>query len=202
MIHEALGPQFHEMTGAEFEEQPGTWFHGTQHGTIGHEGGSFHVGSRAAATAALASRINMSYVRPEHHAEVIGSHPTAQIHAGRIVSPMTNQPRIHPSRGEGSRWEVREGIPRGELAEWKRRSPAEAMSDVRANAIEHAIRTRGQKMRQGIYYVNASEGAEEHEPISAIVPHRAGFKTHRDYVGEALVQGKNVPQHIRDEHGL
>lgn len=203
MSHEALGPQFHEMTRGEFEQQPGTWWHGTQSGVIGHQGQSFHVGSRAAASEALAARIGRQHVPQEHQGEIISSHPTAQIHSGRIVSPMTNRPEISPSRGPGNRWEVREGIPRGEMADWPRRHPQEAMSDVRANAVEGGIRTRGQKMRRGIYYVNAGEGTHSGEsPISAIVPNRAGFKTHHDYVSEALAQGKNVPQHVRNVYGL
>jgi hypothetical protein len=95
---------------------------------------------------------------------------------------------------------VREGIPRGEMAEWKRHSPHEVMSDVRANAIERAVRTKGQKMRQGIYYVNASEGSHEDLPVSAIVPSRQGFKTHKDYVTEAHARGAQIPEHVLKEY--
>lgn len=186
-----LGTQFHEMTPEEFGQQRGTWFHGTPTGIIGHHGGSFHVGSKGAATEALNARVhfgrgsdNSSFVaRPE-------------VVAGRITSPMTNRPEIHHSRGPGTNWNVREGIPRGEMAEWSRRSPTEAMSDVRANAVEAGLRTKGKPMRRGIYYVNASEGAQEQNPISAIIPNRAGFKTHEDHIIEAMGQGKKVPDHV------
>ena len=188
------GTQFHEMTRGEFESQPGTWFHGTQTGHIGHQESSFHVGSRAAATEALAARIGKQYVHPDNRAAVIQGHPSAQIYGGRITAPMSNKPMIHPSRGPGGSWQVREGIPRGAMEDWKRRSPTEAMSDVKANAVEHGIRTKGQKMRKGIYYVNASEGSHEENPISAIVPNRAGFKTHEDHLVEARAAGKKIPK--------
>lgn len=204
MSHDALShQQFHEMTSSEFEAHPSVWWHGTQTGDIGHQGGSFHVGSRDAAATALAARIHSQYVPREDVGRVVQGHPTAKLVAGHIVSPMTNTPRLSPRRREGmSKWEVAAGIPRGEMTDWSRYDKSEPMSDVRANAVEAGLRKSGRPMRRGMYYVNASEGAHEDVPISAIVPNRAGFKTHRDYVHEALAQGKNVPQHVRDEHSL
>jgi hypothetical protein len=74
------------------------------------------------------------------------------------------------------------------------------MSDVRANAVESGLRKKGQKMRRGIYYVNASEGSQEDVPVSAIVPHRRGFKTHEDYIIEARAQGKRIPEHVIQQY--
>jgi hypothetical protein len=69
------------------------------------------------------------------------------------------------------------------------------MSDVRANAVQSGLKAKGQKMRRGIFYVNAAEGTHVHdEPISAIVPNRAGFKTHEDYLVQARSQGKKIPK--------
>jgi hypothetical protein len=78
------------------------------------------------------------------------------------------------------------------------------MSDVRANAVQAGLKAKGQKMRRGIFYVNAAEGAykpeDEREHISAIVPHRSGFKTHEDYVTEAHQRGEQIPEHVRKEY--
>jgi hypothetical protein len=188
------------MTREEFESQPGTWWHGTQSGIIGHQGGSFHVGTRHAAVEALSARIGKQAVPQTQQGQVIRSHPSAELYGGHITAPMVNTPRLSSSRGPGSRWEVAAGIPRGEMADWPRMSRHEPMSDVRANAVESGLRKKGQQMRRGIYYVNASEGSQEDVPVSAIVPHRQGFKTHEDYVIEARAQGKRIPEHVIQQY--
>jgi hypothetical protein len=200
---EHLGSQFHEMTREQFEAQPGTWFHGTPTGIIGHAG-SFHVGTKQAATEALRGEVGKPrwFTNREGKASY-GSNPS--VIGGRIVGPMANTPRVDPSRGPGDRWNYREGIPWGHMTEWSRRSPHEVMSDVRANAIESAIKTRGQTMRQGIYYVNAAEGANDPEkdptlPVSAVLPNRQHFKTHEDYIIGARAQGKQVPGHVLQQY--
>jgi hypothetical protein len=201
MSAEALNPrQFHEMTRGEFESQPNLWWHGTSTGIIGHQGESFHVGSRHAAVDALSARVagHGGLGSQAEREERIKQAPGAELYGGHITAPMMNTPRIHPSRGPGSDWHIREGIPRGEMADWPRRSSTEPMSDARANAVQSGLKTKGQKMRRGIFYVNAAEGAhrpkDEREHISAIIPNRAGFKTHEDYLVQARAQGKKIPK--------
>lgn len=200
---DGLGPQFHEMTREEFESQPGTWFHGTPTGIIGHAG-SFHVGTRQAATEAMRGEVGKPrWFTNREGKQAYGSNPS--IIGGRITAPMTNTPHADPSRGPGNRWSYREGIPWGEMTEWPRRSSHEVMSDVRANAVESALKTRGQSMHRGIYYVNAAEGVNDPEkdrtlPVSAIIPNRQGFKTHEDYIISARQQGKKIPQRALADH--
>lgn len=214
-----LGQQFHEMTSDEFAKQPGTWFHGSPNGQIGAHGGSFHVGSELAAAEALGPRIATGKYRTKTRIGTIqkvkqaakamqqsprmiesprgGSYyaDNPGITAGRIDGPMTNTTKLASSRGPGrGKWEVRQGIPRGALEDWKRHNSTEPLPDIRANAVENGIRKSGRTMRQGMYYVNAAEGAQEDHPISAILPNRKHFKTHEDYLVEARAQGKSIPK--------
>lgn len=218
---EHLGTQFHEMTRDEFEQQPGTWFHGSTTGQIGHAG-SFHVGTKLAAAEALGARIDRGKFRTKtpvgtmrrvqssikasqkdprfvttSTGKAYSDNPTFT--GGRIVGPMTNTPKIHSSRGPGNRFEIKEGIPWGAMEDWQRKSPNEAMSDVRANAVERGAKTSGRLLRRGMYYVNAAEGGgrpestPEHEYISAVLPNRQHFKTHEDYLVDAREAGKKIP---------
>lgn len=202
------GRQFHEMTRDEFESQPGTFFHGHPTGNFnwdpdGRQG--FHVGSKQAATDAVVARVGTSgkatiyaggqrsgptfpgkYVpvndpeRPYHKSEAV-AHPE-HLRGGRIVSPMVN----------GRNWLGRYGgHGNGYVGDMH------DSGDVRANAKASEIITKGQKMRQGIFYENQAEDAGS---ISAVLPSRQSFKTHEDLIIEARARGLDVPRHVLKEY--
>lgn len=194
--HEYLhGEQFHEMARHEFEAQPGTMFHGHPTGNFnwdieGRPQG-FHVGTRRAAEEAVTARaayggysdrtkISAPY-KPTRTETQEGSMTTLgrwqahkeQVRGGRIVSPMVNSPQHLGSYGKGDPGDMHDS------------------GDSMANGRVHAINTRGQKMRQGIYYMNASE---DEGSVSAVLPTRQSFKTHEDYLVEARAQGHTIPK--------
>jgi hypothetical protein len=198
--------QFHEMTRDEFESQPGTFFHGHPTGNFnwehpqGHSG--FHVGTKQAATDAVVSRAGFSG-KPVTYSNGMESGPTfpgswepvndperpyvksrkiahpEHVRAGRIASPMVNHPGYLGSYGKGTPGDMHDS------------------GDVLANARATAIRSRGQQMRQGIYYMNASEDAGS---VSAVLPSRQQFKTHEDHIIEARARGQHVPAHVLKEY--
>ena len=192
------GTQFHEMTQEEFAQQPGTWHHSSPSGEPGSAGGSFHVGTYAAAAAVHDPRVD-TYRTNTFGQKYFAGNPG--IVSGRIVKPMTNTPYLHPSRNlttDGKWGWSAEGVSKGAMEDWPRRSSDEPMSDVRANAVERGIRNSGRKMRKGIYYINAVEG-DYHAPhysaaVSAVLPNRSHFKTHEDYLVEAREAGKTIPK--------
>ena len=180
--------QFHEMSRDEFEAQPGTMFHGNPTGNFNQEGGpqGFHVGSKQAATDAVVARAGFGGYsdgsripapfrgsrrpvddpeRPYTKSEAV-AHPE-HLRGGRIDSPMVNAPGNMGSYGKGTH------------------------GDVMANVLVAAINKRGETMRQGIYYKNASEDAGS---TSAVVPSRQSWKTHEDYIVEARARGNKVPK--------
>jgi len=200
------GHQFHEMTRAEFEEQPGTYFHGHPTGNFnweqppGHSG--FHVGSKQAATDAVVARAGFSG-RSTTYSNGMETGPTypgrwepvndpdrpyvksrkiahpEHLRGGRIVSPMVNSPSTLGSYGKGTPGDMSHS------------------GDVMANARATAIRTRGQTMRQGIYYMNVSEDAGS---VSAVLPSRQSFKTHEDILIEARARGVRVPERVLKDY--
>jgi hypothetical protein len=99
------------------------------------------------------------------------AHPES-LRGGRIASPMVNSPNHMGWYGRGE-W--------GDMTD---------SGDVSANARVSQIKSRGQTMRQGIYYKNASEDAGS---VSAVLPSRESFKTHEDFLVEARAQGRKIP---------
>lgn len=194
--------QFHEMTREEFESQPGTYFHGHPTGNFNWEerGQGFHVGSKQAATDAVVARAAYGKypgdvpipapflghrvavndpARPYHRSEAV-AHPE-HVRGGRIVSPMVNWPGSLGSYGKGDH---------GDMVN---------SGDAMANGRVAAINSRGQTMRQGIYYKNASEDAGS---VSAVLPNRQSFKTHEDLIIEARARGARVPSRVLKEYPL
>jgi hypothetical protein len=104
------------------------------------------------------------------------AHP-AQLRGGRITSPMVNHPGYlgsYGGHGDGMEGDMHDS------------------GDARANGQVARIKSRGETMRQGIYYVNQAEDAGS---LSAVLPRREDFKTHEDYIVEARAAGKKVPPH-------
>jgi hypothetical protein len=191
-----LGGQFHEMSRGEFEALPGTLFHGHPTGNFNADTSrqGFHVGTHLAAEEAVVSRAGTSGSLATYAGGVRGGptypaiknevktdgwthikRPTAHpehIRGGRVASPMVNSPGYMGSYGKGDYGDMLNS------------------GDAMANGRVAAIKTRGETMRQGIYYKNASEDAGS---VSAVLPNRDSFKTHEDYLVEARAAGKHIP---------
>jgi hypothetical protein len=195
----ALNPsQFHEMSRSEFEAHPATYFHGNPTGNFNwgeDRPQGFHVGSHKAATEAVVARVGKvsrtttlsdgtktgptypgDYVpvndpeRPYTTSDAV-AHPQ-HLRGGRIVSDMVNGSTYMGSYGKGDVGDMH------------------ASGDAMANGRVSAIKSRGETMRQGIFYRNMAEDAGS---VSAVLPRREDFKTHEDYLVEARAKGKKIP---------
>lgn len=189
-----LGTQFHDMTREEFEALPGTYFHGHPSGNfnwdIDGRPQGFHVGSYEAAEQAVTRKqfygdgtpvlAPLEATKRESEGEMstrrYEAHPD-QIRGGRIVSPMVNSPHYLGSYGSNDNASYLGVMTHS--------------GDALANGRVRSINTRGQIMRQGMYYRNQIEDAGS---ISAVLPNRQSFKTHEDYLVEARAQGKYIPE--------
>lgn len=183
------------MSRDEFESQPGMMFHGNPTGNFNVEHRQapygFHVGSRQAAEEAVNARAGYGRysdaspipaplrAQKKETKGVDGfttvSHKTHSeaVRGGRVVSPMVNAPTALGTYGRGALGDM------------------DNSGDVAANAKAREIHTKGQKMRRGIFYKNASEDAGS---VSAVIPGRASFKTHEDHLVEARAAGKVIPK--------
>lgn len=183
------------MSRDEFESQPGVMFHGHPTGNFNAEHPrakqGFHVGSRRAAEDAVNARAgygkysDSSPIPAPLRAKKVEkkaadgmtdisykTHPQA-VRGGMITSPMVNSSGAMGRYGRGGIGDMHDS------------------GDVSANAKAAEIHAKGQTMRRGIFYKNASEDAGS---VSAVLPSRSSFKTHEDYLVEARAAGKKIPK--------
>lgn len=199
----SFSEQFHQMTKDEFESLPGTFFHSDPAGnfnwdTEGRQG--FHVGTRRAAEEAVINRVNKDTGDVVYGDGSIGWSPFRPIETSRnirIGDKLVNIPerKPHPDIVRGGRIVSPMVNSINNLGVYGRGTPGEldGSGDSRANATVNMIKSRGQTMRKGIYYMNV---VEDPGSVSAVLPNRQSFKTHEDYLVEAMSKGLRIPKTV------
>lgn len=158
---------YHEMSREEFERQPGTLFHGNPVGNFGVNQPTahygFHVGTRRAAEDAVGARAGY------------GRYSSGE----EIPAPLA-------SRGDEFKAEAVRG---GRLNVEMTNQLSNPHGDYQANGYMAGQIKRG-RARRGYFYENVSE---DEGSVSAVLPTRQSFKTHEDYLVEAIAKNKAIP---------